>query len=65
MSDVDCSCRCYHCDDSLNHDDNDRCYDTKMAYSDLAYCDCSSCFNTAMLFNTCGDCDVNGANDED
>ena len=63
MDDVDCSCTCHHCDNPLNHTSNDSCYDSRMAYDDLHYCDCDSCSNAAIVFNTCDECS-NDDNDE-
>ena len=64
MSDVDCSCICHYCRDSLNHTNDDTCYDSRMAYSDLAYCDCDGCRNGAAELNTCVDCRHNNDDDE-
>tara|TARA_R100000808_G_C2029225_1_gene73828 strand:- start:281 stop:493 length:213 start_codon:yes stop_codon:yes gene_type:complete len=62
-----CDCRCYNgCGNSLGHTTNDACSDSRMAYMDLAYCDCDSCTDTAERMNTCDDChyDDNGLNME-
>ena len=63
MSDIDCNCICIHCNNPLNHTNDNTCYDTRMAFGDLLDCDCDSCYSRMIDLYTCSDCYVDDYED--